>query len=61
MTNQAEIVIYQNEDGKIHLETRLQNETLWVSGEVRVRGEAKVLREAKASLPKPFSGEVQVL
>ena len=31
MTNQSEIVIYQSVDGRIHLETRLENETLWMT------------------------------
>ena len=31
MTNQSEIVIYQSDDGHIRLETRLENETLWMT------------------------------
>jgi hypothetical protein len=32
MTNsQSEMIIYQSDDGRIRLETRLQNETLWVT------------------------------
>lgn len=31
MTNKSEIVIYQSDDGRIRLETRLQNETLWMT------------------------------
>jgi hypothetical protein len=32
MTNsQSEMIIYQSEDGKIRLETRLENETLWMT------------------------------
>lgn len=32
MTNhQSEMIIYQSEDGRIRLETRLQNETLWMT------------------------------
>ena len=31
MTNQSEMVIYQSDDGRIHLETRLENETLWMT------------------------------
>lgn len=31
MTNQSEMVIYQSDDGRIRLETRLQNETLWMT------------------------------
>ena len=30
-TNQSEMVIYQSDDGRIHLETRLENETLWMT------------------------------
>lgn len=30
-TNQSEMVIYQSDDGRIRLETRLQNETLWMT------------------------------
>jgi len=31
MNNQSEIVIYQSDDGRIRLETRLENETLWMT------------------------------
>ena len=31
LTNQSEMVIYQSEDGRIRLETRLENETLWMT------------------------------
>ena len=31
MTNQSEMVIYQSDDGRIRLETRLENETLWMT------------------------------
>ena len=31
MSNQSEIVIYQSDDGRIRLETRLENETLWMT------------------------------
>lgn len=31
MSNQSEILIYQSEDGRIRLETRLENETLWMT------------------------------
>lgn len=31
MTHQTEMIIYQSEDGKIRLETRLENETLWMT------------------------------
>lgn len=31
MNNQSEIVIYQSDDGRMRLETRLQNETLWMT------------------------------
>lgn len=31
MGNRSELVIYQSEDGRIRLETRLQNETLWMT------------------------------
>ena len=32
MTNsQSEMIIYQSEDGKVRLETRLENETLWMT------------------------------
>ena len=31
MTNQSEMIIYQSEDGRIRLETRLENETLWMT------------------------------
>jgi hypothetical protein len=31
VTNQSEIVIYQSDDGRIRLETRLENETLWMT------------------------------
>lgn len=30
MNNQSEMMIYQSDDGRVHLETRLQNETLWM-------------------------------
>jgi hypothetical protein len=31
VTNLSEIVIYQSEDGRMRVETRLQNETLWMT------------------------------
>lgn len=31
MSNQSEMVIYQSDDGRIRLETRLENETLWMT------------------------------
>ena len=31
MTNPSEMVIYQSDDGRIRLETRLENETLWMT------------------------------
>ena len=31
MNNQSEMMIYQSEDGRVHLEIRLQNETLWMT------------------------------
>ena len=31
MNNQSEMVIYQSDDGRVHLETSLQNETLWMT------------------------------
>jgi len=31
VNNQSEIVIYQSDDGRIRLETRLENETLWMT------------------------------
>jgi hypothetical protein len=31
MFNQSEMVIYQSDDGRIRLETRLENETLWMT------------------------------
>ncbi|MDI1297842.1 virulence RhuM family protein [Methylotenera sp.] len=31
MSNKSEMIIYQNDDGRIRLETRLQNETLWMT------------------------------
>jgi hypothetical protein len=31
MSGQSEIVIYQSDDGRIRLETRLENETLWMT------------------------------
>lgn len=31
MENSSEILIYQSEDGNIRLETRLENETLWMT------------------------------
>ena len=31
MTNQSEMVIYQSDDGRMRLETRLENETLWMT------------------------------
>ena len=31
MNNQSEMVFYQSDDGRIRLETRLENETLWMT------------------------------
>lgn len=33
MKNNSEILIYQTEDGKTKIETRLENETVWLSQE----------------------------
>lgn len=31
MSNQSEMIIYQSDDGRMRLETRLENETLWMT------------------------------